>query len=184
VELVPPMETIYHVDEDSKLRMAYPVLLEQRMATSAQILGSSTRSKVPSRWSRQYQQLCVERDKLLDRDCSATENFQPKLDDLAEAASEESQRSLTLVAATVTYDTIKEVLAAIRRIEQGTYGICEITGKPIPAERLSSIPWARCSLEGQQQLEQEGLGRRNALPVLEGLGRTDDVEPGEEDDSE
>jgi RNA polymerase-binding transcription factor DksA len=154
------------------------------MATSAQILGlSTTRTKVPSRWAQQYQTLCAERDKLLERDCSAGESFQPKLDDLAEAASEESQRSITLVAATATYDTIREVLAAIRRIERGTYGVCEITGEPIPAERLNSIPWARYSLEGQRQIEQDGLGRRTALPLLEGVGRTEDAD-GEEDDSD
>ena len=120
---------------------------------------------------------------MLERDCSAGESFQPKLDDLAEAASEESQRSITLVAATATYDTIREVLAAIRRIERGTYGVCEITGEPIPAERLNSIPWARYSLEGQRQIEQDGLGRRTALPLLEGVGRTEDAD-GEEDDSD
>jgi len=155
------------------------------MATSAQILGgATTRTKVPSRWAEHYERLCAERDKLLERDCSAAGGFQPKLDDLAEAAAEESQRSLTLVTATATYDTIKEVLAAIRRIERGTYGICEITGEPIQAERLRSIPWARYSLQGQQQIEREGLGRRTALPALQGMGETDEVEPGEEDDSE
>lgn len=155
------------------------------MATSAQILGGTAkRIKVPSRWAQHYDQLCEERDKLLERDCSVAGGFQPKLDDLAEAATEESQRGLTLVTATATYDTIKEVLAAIGRIERGTYGICEITGEPIQAERLRSIPWARYSLQGQQQIEQEGLGRRTALPALEGMGGADDVEPGEEDDSE
>src|SRR5213082_2549401 len=100
------------------------------MATSADILGSSARPlKVPARWARHYERLRAERDKLLSRDSAAAESFQPKLDDLADAASQESQRSLSLMSATATYEMIKEVLDALRRIERGSYGVCEITGE-------------------------------------------------------
>lgn len=151
------------------------------MATSAQILGSHPRTKVPARWAQFYRRLCAERDKLLERDCSSAESFQPKLDDLADAASQEAQRSLALVAATATYDLLREVLEAIRRIERGNYGICEITGEPISVERLNSVPWARCSITGQQQIEQSGFGRRTALPLLQGMGGTE-AETTEEDE--
>lgn len=154
------------------------------MATSAEILGGIRKPKVPTRWAKYYDQLCTERDKLLDRDCSSAESFQPKLDDLADAASQESQRSLSLVAATATQGQIQEVIEAIGRIERGTYGICEITGEAIGAERLSSVPWARYSLAGQQQIEQEGLGRRASLPVLEGLAGAEGSEAELEDESE
>ena len=167
----------------AKLRVAYLVLLQLLMATSAQILGSFAKVKIPARWAGQYERLCAERDKLLERDCSTAESFQPKLDDLADAASQESQRSLSLVAATATYDQIKEIIDAILRIERGTYGICEITGEPISVERLNSVPWARYSLKGQQQAEQDGFGRRASLPVLEGLGREDSEEPEEEEEA-
>ena len=60
--------------------------------------------------------------------------------------------------ATVTYDreldqgleegaqqTLSEIDAALRRIEDGSYGTCEICGRPIAPERLEAIPWAaRC----------------------------------------
>jgi RNA polymerase-binding transcription factor DksA len=62
-----------------------------------------------------------------------------------------------------------EIIEAIRRIELGTYGTCQITGEPIALGRLNSIPWARYSLKGQQQMEQEGWGRKIGLPPLEGL---------------
>ncbi len=143
-----------------------------------------TQRKVPARWAHHYERLCAERDKLLERECPTAEGSQPKLDDLTDAASQESQRSLSLVTATATYDAIKEVLAAIRRIERGTYGICEITGEPIAAERLESLPWARYSFEGQRQLEREGLARKAALPSLEGVAKSDDDEMSEEEESE
>jgi RNA polymerase-binding transcription factor DksA len=151
------------------------------MATSADILGSVKRMKVPARWAEHYERLCAERDKLMQRDCSQGEAFQPKLDDMADAASEESQRGLTMVTATARQGAMAEVLDALRRIERGTYGMCEITGEPIPAERLISIPWARYSLAGQQQLEQSGMARRVALPALEGLSTAEAGDTEEED---
>ena len=41
--------------------------------------------------------------------------------------------------------------AAEGRIEDGTYGICEVCGKPIGAERLSAIPWARLCIDDQRR---------------------------------
>lgn len=160
-----------------------PGALANLMATIADILGSVKRTKVPTRWAGHYEHLCAERDKLLERDCDQSEAFQPKLDDLADAASAESQRSLIMVTASARQGAIQEVLDALRRIERGTYGVCEITGEPIAPERLKSVPWTRYSLQGQQQLEQAGLVRRAALPALEGL-HTADHEETETDESE
>jgi RNA polymerase-binding transcription factor DksA len=155
------------------------------MATLTDILGSHTRTKIPARWNSQYQRLCAERDRLCERDCSSGEVFQPKLDDLADAASQEDQRSLLMVTASATQGTIAEVLEAIRRIERGTYGVCEITGAPIAPERLNSIPWTRYSYEGQRQLEEAGLSRRPGLPALVGLGTdTAEADAVAEEDSE
>ncbi|MDR1907223.1 MAG: TraR/DksA C4-type zinc finger protein [Puniceicoccales bacterium] len=52
-------------------------------------------------------------------------------------------------------DASKEVQDAMDRIRNGTYGICEITGKPIAEERLETVPFTRYSVEGQQVFEQE-----------------------------
>ena len=139
------------------------------MATAADILGLNRNCKVPARWGRHYQWLCAQRERLLARDCSPTEVSSVKMDNLGEAAAEESQRCLSLVAACATQANIVDVVDAIRRIERGTYGICEMTGKPIEAERLRAIPWARCSIAGQNELEKTGFGRKHGLPALESL---------------
>jgi RNA polymerase-binding transcription factor DksA len=115
------------------------------------------------------------------RDCSTCETSRVKLDDLTEAASEESQRSLALVAASATQNTIFEVLAAIRRIERGTYGLCEITGEPIEAERLRAIPWTRYSFRGQDELEKGGLARKFALPSVQSLAEAGEASEEEEE---
>jgi len=145
------------------------------MATAADILGSDRKSKIPVRWAKHYQTLCVERDRLLARDCSTPKTSAAKVDDLGEAAAEESQTSLSLVAAGATKESIVEVLEAIRRIERGTYGFCEMTGEPIEAGRLRAIPWARYSLQGQMELEQAGLARKHALSLLQSLSDSDVV---------
>ena len=154
------------------------------MATAADILGVHRSSKIVARWVKHYQRLCAERDRLLERDGSSVEISNVKMDDLGEAASEESQRCLALVAARATQTSIVDVLEAIRRIERGTYGICELTGEPIEAERLRAIPWTRYSLQGQKDLEKAGFGARHALPALESASETVlvDGEEGETDE--
>jgi DnaK suppressor protein len=47
--------------------------------------------------------------------------------------------------------TIVEIDAALQRIEDGTYGICEVCGKPIGAERLEALPWARLCIDDQRR---------------------------------
>ena len=49
---------------------------------------------------------------------------------------------------------VREILDALRRIELGTYGICEGTGKPIPKARLEANPWARYCVEYASLIEQ------------------------------
>jgi RNA polymerase-binding protein DksA len=47
--------------------------------------------------------------------------------------------------------TLAEIDAALKRIEDGTYGICEVCGKPIAAERLAAIPWTRLCIDDQRR---------------------------------
>jgi RNA polymerase-binding protein DksA len=47
--------------------------------------------------------------------------------------------------------TIEAIDTALRRIEEGSYGTCEVCGKPIGAERLSAIPWARLCIDDQRK---------------------------------
>jgi RNA polymerase-binding protein DksA len=47
--------------------------------------------------------------------------------------------------------TLRDVEAALKRIEDGTYGICEVCGKPIGEDRLRAIPWARLCIDDQRR---------------------------------
>jgi RNA polymerase-binding transcription factor DksA len=57
----------------------------------------------------------------------------------------ERDRDLALSAQALA--AIEEIDAALARIEDGTYGICAASGKPIPKERLEAIPWASVRVE-------------------------------------
>lgn len=112
----------------------------------------------------------------MDRDCSSPQSSTTKLDDTTDAGSDQSLGDMSLVSAAVTKATLSEVLDAIRRIERGTYGICEMTGRPIEPERLRAIPWTRCSYAGQAELEQGGDGKRPRLPALGTVSQDDSSE--------
>jgi DnaK suppressor protein len=49
------------------------------------------------------------------------------------------------------HQTLIEIDAALRRIEAGTFGSCEVCGKPISPERLVAIPWARLCIDDQRR---------------------------------
>jgi RNA polymerase-binding transcription factor DksA len=57
------------------------------------------------------------------------------------------------------YDELQEVDAAFERLEQGTYGISELSGEPIPDERLRANPTARL-LVSEQERADRGVTRR------------------------
>jgi len=72
---------------------------------------------------------------------------------MAEQGSDASEQSLSLDLAQVDRNLIREIDEALHRIEAGTYGICELTHKPISADRLAELPWARHSIEAARELE-------------------------------
>jgi RNA polymerase-binding transcription factor DksA len=76
-------------------------------------------------------------------------------------------------------DALYEIEEAIKRIETGSYGVCELTGKPIPKVRLEAIPWARFTAEAQRQLEREGALKRRQLSAFNSLPTAETAEPEE-----
>jgi DnaK suppressor protein len=47
--------------------------------------------------------------------------------------------------------TLRDVEDALKKIEDGSYGVCEVCGRPIGADRLSAIPWARLCIDDQRK---------------------------------
>jgi DnaK suppressor protein len=73
--------------------------------------------------------------------------------DIADRASEETDRSIELRTRDRQRKLVSKIDAALRRIEEGEYGYCEITGEPISLKRLDARPIATMSLEAQERHE-------------------------------
>ena len=73
--------------------------------------------------------------------------------DLADRASSETDRAIELRARDRQRKLIAKIDAALRRIEDGTYGYCEETGEPISLRRLDARPIATLSIEAQERHE-------------------------------
>ena len=73
--------------------------------------------------------------------------------DIADRASQESERTLELRTRDRERKLISKIDAALRRIEVGEYGYCEDTGEPIGVGRLIARPIATMSIEAQERHE-------------------------------
>jgi len=77
------------------------------------------------------------------------------VDHMADHGSDSYAQEQNIVLMERQNDTLREVNAALGRMEGGAYGICEVSGKPIGIARLSAIPYVRLCLEAQMEQERE-----------------------------
>jgi len=73
--------------------------------------------------------------------------------DLADRASEETDRALELRTRDRQRKLVAKIDSALRRIDNGEYGYCEVTGEPISLKRLDARPIATMTLEAQEKHE-------------------------------
>ena len=73
--------------------------------------------------------------------------------DVADRASEETDRSLELRTRDRQRKLVSKIDAALRRIDEGEFGYCSMTGEPISLKRLDARPIATMSLEAQERHE-------------------------------
>ena len=92
----------------------------------------------------------------------------------ADAGSDAYDRDFALSLLSQEQDALYEIEEALKRIENGTYGICEMSGKSIPRPRLEAIPFARCTVECQAQIEKQRKAVRIRQPVTSLFGLTEE----------
>jgi DnaK suppressor protein len=143
-------------------------------ANSRDVLGQhSDKEDVPAAWQRHYARLLQLRKHLLqdteelEDDAKAeTSSFSMHM---ADAATDSFDRDLALTLLAMDQNAIGEIDAAIQRIREGRYGLCELTGKSIPRKRLEAIPWARYTVKGQSELEKHGDAAQVHLNKLDAI---------------
>ena len=101
----------------------------------------------------------------------------------ADAGSDAYDRDFALSLLSQEQDALYEIEEAIKRIDAGTYGTCEMSGKAIAHARLEALPFARYTVECQSQLEKQKRINRTRTPVTSLFGLTDD-EGGEGEEEE
>lgn len=100
---------------------------------------------------------------------------------MGDAGSDAYEKDFALSLLSQEQDSLYEIDEALKRIDDGMYGICEKSGKKIPHERLEAIPWARLTVECQAEMERarKGHNKWESQPHF-----MDVAESGDEDDED
>jgi DnaK suppressor protein len=166
-------------------------------ATAASILGKPLTksappepgSKVKGEWQKYYRNLLDLRERLLNQMSGLAKESAEEMSSyslhMADSGTDNFDRDFALSLLSADQDAIYEIEEALKRIEKGTYGVCELTSKQIPKARLDAIPWTRFTVEAQAQLEREGALRSRRLGQLGTVDSSGGVEvPEEEEEAE
>ena len=123
------------------------------------------RAVIPEKWQPYYRKLQELRDTLLSQNGNllrdAREPVGTSGTHVAESGTDEFDRGLHFSLLATEQNALHEVEAALRRIEDGTYGVCEFTGMRIPIARLKAIPWTRYTAPVEAEFEK---ARRTGAP--------------------
>jgi len=146
-------------------------------ATSASILGNhailatpDNQPNVKAEWVKFYKHLIELRERLISQMTGLAKESAAEMDSyslhMADSGTDNFDRDFALSLLSSDQDAIYEIDEALKRIQKGSYGTCELTAKPIPKARLEAIPWTRFTVEAQAQLEREGALRQRRLGTL------------------
>jgi len=150
----------------------------KRKAVTSEVLGANVRgNRVPQKWREAFRRLTELRETLVDRRTDSVRDAlseQPTFSThMADAATDTYDRDLALGMLSSEQDALYQIDEALDRIRAGTYGICELTGKPIEAARLEAVPWTRFTAAAEKQMEREGGElKRTRLGERESVGRS------------
>jgi RNA polymerase-binding transcription factor DksA len=158
-----------------------PAQKSHTVTSAAAILGRPVVTKSTPRNDRGPKKVKAEWQKFYDRLLELREQLMRQMNGLAKESAQEIagyslhmadsgtdnfDRDFALSLLSSDQDAVYEIEEALKRIERDTYGVCELTGKPIPKARLEAIPWARFTVQAQAQLEREGALRQRRLGQL------------------
>lgn len=71
----------------------------------------------------------------------------------ADQGTDDFDRTISLEVTSREYGILRQIDRALEKIEENTYGICDITGEDIPIARLNAVPYAVMTVRAQEKLE-------------------------------
>ena len=179
-----------HLDPAKLAKAAHPHHI--KAASLADILGFNPKktkqspidndSEIPDKFRRYYRLLIDLRNHLTGQiDTHSEETLKRSAKDdagdlssygqhMADAGTDTFDRDFALSMVASEQEALSEVEAAIQRIKAGTYGLCEVTQKPIAKERLLAVPFTRYSAEAQKGIEKNHHRSRTQAGLFGELG--------------
>lgn len=119
---------------------------------------------IPSKWAWHHRTLLRLRGELLqarqEHDHAARVPHERGGADMIDVAEDEMELNTLRAELAQEESELVEIEAALKRLQDGTYGTCEATGVPIAVERLRALPWTRLSKDAAAQVEQVNGQRR------------------------
>jgi RNA polymerase-binding protein DksA len=89
---------------------------------------------------------------------------------MADVGTDNFEQEFTLGLIESERQTLREIQEALVRIDAGSYGICQGTGKLIPRVRLEAVPWAKYTIEYKRLLDQGKVAQENGQSAEEDSG--------------
>ena len=71
----------------------------------------------------------------------------------ADQGTDDFDRTISLEVTGHEYEILRQIERALQKIDEDTYGVCDITGNEIPLARLEAVPYANMTVEAQDKLE-------------------------------
>lgn len=71
----------------------------------------------------------------------------------ADQGTDDFDRTISLEVTSKEYSILRQIERALEKIEENTYGICDVTEEEIPLARLEAVPYATMTVKAQEQLE-------------------------------
>ncbi len=100
--------------------------------------------------------------KALDGDLSALKELREQSSgDMVDAALDSTHDEISFQLAEVESRELAQIDKALDRMRNGSYGVCEVTGRPIPLARLQALPYATMCIEAQREAEKGTIAQES-----------------------
>ncbi len=138
-------------------RAGLPAAPDKPLPPLAKRISKKDRDTIRKRLIEQHNILVGSIDTIEAEYLGTNDNQTTKGGDEADQATTALTADLSLRLAESESKVLKDINLAISKLDDGSYGVCEVTGAPIEVRRLLAMPWARLSLEAQERVEQQQL---------------------------